>query len=348
MQNRARRHSITPFCILPGSSQVSSRTVAFMPDSLSTSPQASRGRRWVRAAGLFIMAGAVVFSPTACSAGHPSTSPSPATATPHVPDSPLPELQPGPAEPHVIDVITIDLRSPAAAITEARSSTTTTTQLDGSTTRLITRVPAVAETVTLRYTVLVPKSATAATLRDGSVMIRKGDVFLGGFVNVARGFTDANLGDIQSPWIDVSPKRSATGDSWHIGEGPAGQLSLSQQITPSSTTTGSATPGHPRKAAAVFGTALIAGTQWSHREGGKSLMVSATILGRIIGQGDADVVNAELIRDVPAADSSVMAKQLRCHAEFAPTKMTWNLEPWRPNVPYLKYLLAQCNPVADK
>ena len=39
-----------------------------------------------------------------------------------------------------------------------------------------------------------------------------------------------------------------------------------------------------------------------------------------------------------------MDHQLRCHALGVPGKETWNLEPWRPEVDYLAYLLARCNP----
>src|SRR5699024_1383242 len=80
-------------------------------------------------------------------------------------------------------------------------------------------------------------------------------------------------------------------------------------------------------------------------EGGRSLQVFPTTWGRSGSQAAQAAVWESVIALEPEAESDVMDKQLRCHALGAPDKESWNLEPWRPDVPYLDYLLARCNPV---
>jgi hypothetical protein len=36
--------------------------------------------------------------------------------------------------------------------------------------------------------------------------------------------------------------------------------------------------------------------------------------------------------------------QLRCHADFAPHKPSWDVEAWRPDVGYARTVFAECNP----
>lgn len=77
-------------------------------------------------------------------------------------------------------------------------------------------------------------------------------------------------------------------------------------------------------------------------EGGRSLQVFPTAWGRdprAAEQGWAEVIALE-----PEADTQVMELQFRCHALGAPEKESWNLEPWRPDVPFHEMLLARCNP----
>lgn len=81
-------------------------------------------------------------------------------------------------------------------------------------------------------------------------------------------------------------------------------------------------------------------------EGGRSLQVFPTKWGRSGSQAAQAAVWESVIALEPEAESDVMDKQLRCHALGAPDKESWNLEPWRPDVPYLDYLLARCNPVS--
>lgn len=77
-------------------------------------------------------------------------------------------------------------------------------------------------------------------------------------------------------------------------------------------------------------------------EGGRSLQVFPTAWGRdprAAEQGWAEVIALE-----PEADTQVMELQFRCHVLGAPEKESWNLEPWRPDVPFHEMLLARCNP----
>lgn len=90
--------------------------------------------------------------------------------------------------------------------------------------------------------------------------------------------------------------------------------------------------------------ALVSATWADNVEGGRSLQVDPTEFGRSGTAAALDAVRAELTAAEPEAATTVMDHQLRCHALGAPDKPTWNLEPWRPDVGYLEYLLARCNP----
>lgn len=84
---------------------------------------------------------------------------------------------------------------------------------------------------------------------------------------------------------------------------------------------------------------------WAERlEGGRSLQTFPTAFGRSGSAAAVEAVRRALVTAEPEAGTSVMDKQLRCHALGAPTKESWNLEPWRPDVDYLDYLMARCNP----
>ncbi|WP_435300636.1 DUF2599 domain-containing protein [Timonella sp. A28] len=44
------------------------------------------------------------------------------------------------------------------------------------------------------------------------------------------------------------------------------------------------------------------------------------------------------------ANGDTMKKQFQCHVIGAPTKDTWNLEPWRPDGTLTAIMAARCNP----
>ncbi|WP_240916290.1 DUF2599 domain-containing protein [Sanguibacter sp. HDW7] len=90
--------------------------------------------------------------------------------------------------------------------------------------------------------------------------------------------------------------------------------------------------------------AVVSATWADDVEGGRSLQVDPTAFGRSGSTAALEAVRAELAAVGPEARTTVVDHQLRCHALGAPDKDTWNLEPWRPEVDYLAYLLARCNP----
>ena len=93
-----------------------------------------------------------------------------------------------------------------------------------------------------------------------------------------------------------------------------------------------------------LGTTTVSATAWGTREGGESLAVTPSAWGRVSGQTGYTLGWADVVRREPTAQTSVMEKQFRCHQLGAPDKATWNLEPWRPDVSYLAYVAARCNP----
>lgn len=63
---------------------------------------------------------------------------------------------------------------------------------------------------------------------------------------------------------------------------------------------------------------------------------------------EADHAWAEVLAASPEAAIPGMREQFDCHWQFAefaaPGKSSWNLEPWRPEVPVEQMLAAGCNP----
>lgn len=92
-------------------------------------------------------------------------------------------------------------------------------------------------------------------------------------------------------------------------------------------------------------TRLIEREVWTTADGRPRLKVTPTGWGRT--WRSTTLVHAawlQVVAGEPSADSAGMENQYRCHAEFAPTKTRFNLEPWRPAQDYLSVLLAGCNP----
>lgn len=84
-----------------------------------------------------------------------------------------------------------------------------------------------------------------------------------------------------------------------------------------------------------------------------SLRVYPTVAGRrAAGRpgtvAEADQAWAEVLAASPDAALPGMREQFDCHWQFAelvePGKKSWNLEPWRPEVPVEQMLAAGCNP----
>jgi hypothetical protein len=83
---------------------------------------------------------------------------------------------------------------------------------------------------------------------------------------------------------------------------------------------------------------------WGMHDGGRSLAINPNTWARAAGQAGDDATWSALIAAHPDANTPGMHDQLTCHSIGAPTKATWNLEPWRPDVGLLATIAARCNP----
>lgn len=276
----------------------------------------------------------------------PSAKPIDATTQPSS-SSPLkPETTPEPTDDVSVLAATFDLTqgntTPAVNVKVAEGTTAKT--LDSATTRLVTTIEGTVGVIRIEYQVEVPADTQVTSLSDGTVAVTTaaGDLLLG-FVAPERSFTDIVLGNATDPFTDVAPQHALLGTKWRIhpatgAGGSAGHRTvlLSQTVSPTGATS---------QVAAVYGTHLIATTKWTTRgEGGKSLQVSPTYFGRLSGEVAMTYAAQELKTLRPETATGPMEKQLRCHLIGARGKTTWNLEPWRPDVSEVEYLLARCNP----
>lgn len=94
----------------------------------------------------------------------------------------------------------------------------------------------------------------------------------------------------------------------------------------------------------TFGADALVSAVWGDREGGRSLAVVPAVWVRAGGLAAQEALWSALVTAEPDADSTSMRDQLTCHALGAPTKESWNLEPWRPAVDSFTLLAARCNP----
>jgi hypothetical protein len=103
----------------------------------------------------------------------------------------------------------------------------------------------------------------------------------------------------------------------------------------------------------VPGPPFVDHVEWARWGDLSSLRVFPTHAGRTAaGQlgtnSEADEAWTEVLTLSPDADIPGMREQFVCHwqlAEFAePGKVSWNLEPWRPEVDANEMLVTGCNP----
>jgi hypothetical protein len=95
----------------------------------------------------------------------------------------------------------------------------------------------------------------------------------------------------------------------------------------------------------------ISKAYWTHPAEGYRIVVSPTLFGRNHASDNPPLALHEALKAAghtpfhltPKIRAS-LTKQLRCHAEFAATKDTWDLEQWRPDVSYDDFIGAFCNP----
>lgn len=97
---------------------------------------------------------------------------------------------------------------------------------------------------------------------------------------------------------------------------------------------------------AVVAASALRSATWADRddEGGLSLAVVPAAWARTGGLAAEEALWAQLVAQVPEADTTGVRDQLTCHTIGAPDKESWNLEPWRPDVGLLATLAARCNP----
>ncbi|MCX4091677.1 DUF2599 domain-containing protein [Nocardia sp. alder85J] len=97
------------------------------------------------------------------------------------------------------------------------------------------------------------------------------------------------------------------------------------------------------------GQPLIDHTEWTQDPDGSRLHVYPTAAGRTDWVPTAlDRAWGEVLTMAPDADTPGMYDQFTCHWQWArlaaPSKPSWNLEPWRPAVGYEATVAASCNP----
>lgn len=90
---------------------------------------------------------------------------------------------------------------------------------------------------------------------------------------------------------------------------------------------------------------LVASQRWVVVGGRRTLEVTPRAwLRSWTGLVGARAAWLEVAAEQPDAARPGMWEQLRCHAQFAPAKSVWHLEPWRPAVGYAATVAALCNP----
>ena len=94
----------------------------------------------------------------------------------------------------------------------------------------------------------------------------------------------------------------------------------------------------------VVGLAALESATWGDADGGRSLLVVPADWVRRGGLAAQHALVSELRLAAPESESASMQAQLWCHVLGAPDKASWNIEPWRPEVPTSTMLLTRCNP----
>ncbi|CAJ1585650.1 DUF2599 domain-containing protein [[Mycobacterium] wendilense] len=112
-------------------------------------------------------------------------------------------------------------------------------------------------------------------------------------------------------------------------------------------------PGLARADDAAAPPDLIERTEWAQWGDLKSLRVYPTAAGRaeaaqLRNRPVGEAAWRQVLESAPEADLPGMREQFLCHwqlAEFAhPGKVSWNLEPWRPEVDTASMIESGCNP----
>jgi len=279
--------------------------------------------------------------PSAATTGSgPTTAPASPTGTPP------------PAGPLVVDVATVHVGRSAARTTVTAADGVTAKRLDDATTRLVADLPASDEGWRVTLSLTAPRGTTVETADDGTLGVVGTDGRLRfGLAAPADGYRTVDVGNLDEPFGDVAGRHGVVGDGpWQIDDpDPSGSaartVTVSTPVAPPGAA-GSARRARADRTAVLAGTRLLRSASWEPdgEGGGGSWVVTPTRWGRLSGTTGRSHVFAELVALQPETGTDVIENQLLCHVDGAISKSTWNLEPWRPDVSYLEYLLARCNP----
>ncbi|MEP7765519.1 DUF2599 domain-containing protein [Sanguibacter sp. 25GB23B1] len=187
----------------------------------------------------------------------------------------------------------------------------------------------VAEPGAVRYTFDAPDESVVTVARDDSVAVVGADgTLLAGFAEPV--VTDATGEEVRARWTPVE-------------DGPD-RIALDLAPDDAERRGADSTTAYPLTIEVHLGRDVVSGVEWGVREGGTSLAVTPTAWGRASGTTGRSYGWADVVRLEPSADTTVMRNQFLCHVDGARQKDTWNLEPWRPDISFIGYLLARCNP----
>lgn len=140
-------------------------------------------------------------------------------------------------------------------------------------------------------------------------------------------------------------EQSATG-AWFLvrADGRPSLLSVPAVVVPA-LRAGCLTVTWPGSSAVVTETSPLVTARWVSRDGVRSLRVEPAKPVRDWATPVAvAALWAEVLHDVDGAGVPGMRDQFACHAQFAPAKAAWYLEPDRPAVGWPATVAAGCNP----
>ncbi|WP_245862798.1 DUF2599 domain-containing protein [Sanguibacter antarcticus] len=194
----------------------------------------------------------------------------------------------------------------------------------------------------VRYTFEAPGESSVVVAWDSSVAVVGSDDELRGGL-AAPVVTDTTGSEVPSSWTEVDD----IGGLLALDLAPDGYDATGESADASADDTAAASDpavAYPLTVDVYLGQAVVASVEWGEREGGRSLAVTPTAWGRASGTTGRTYGWDDVVRLDPSADTSVMRKQFLCHVDGAREKDTWNLEPWRPDISFIGYLIARCNP----
>jgi len=192
--------------------------------------------------------------------------------------------------------------------------------IDDGSVQIQTVIPDADAPTRYTYKIELPAGSSARTENDGSVsFINSGGVWLGGAT--APRAKDADGDDVPT-WFTVTSK------------------GLTQVVDTSNVTL------FPVVTAPHLGITMISKITYSKSKQGTTVHVSPSIWGRAHGINRTTVnsFKSEYKAKVSSEHNTTqMIWQLNCHAQFAPSKTSWNLDSWIHRESYMQYIINRCN-----